>query len=353
MKKLNTQELRERIKTLPPDLTDAVFSPDIAEILLSIGKKYGLMIDKVGELSSATNHVILGALHPRDFIPTLEDVLKIDRETAQKIAQEVNTEIFAKIRESLRKVHDIREQPIVIRDTNIPKPPIPPISPVKPPSPTPSSTTPIPSVSPAPPVFGTDKKILFADLKSLDVARDKPEAPTIQQPLAVKPPAAAQPSAPETATPLIRPFQGGVKVEVKKEPQAPVEKIDGDLEKEIEGLLKAAVESKPKEAPKKFWPTPEIRQPVADIKLGEPPKPLVDVKIKAVEDEPALPKMSPFGAKMQDGIFRSGPAEERKITEEKPSDSARDKPAVPKYGFSDPYREAPDEKERGSLPRAA
>lgn len=310
------EEFLERIKKLPPDLTDAIFSEDIAETLLSIGKKYNLLLDKVGKLSEATNDVILGVLHPKEYIAELERNLGIDRETAKKIAQEVNTEIFAKIRESLRKVHKIED---------------------------------------VAPVFASDKKIPFADLK--------PIAPISQQPPTFKssvstPPVAPKPSVSGPA-PFIRPFQGGgIKVEVQKETAMPEVKMNGDLEKEVESLLKAAGETKSKDEPKKFWQS----SGVTSVKPEEKPETLIDVKIKAVEDETAPPKMSPFSSKMQDGIFRSGPAEERKVVEEKSLESAplgeargsreQDKPAVPRYGFNDPYREAPDEKERVGLPRA-
>ena len=88
----------------------------------------------------------------------------------------------------------------------------------------------------------------------------------------------------------------------------------------------------------------------------------MEVKIKTIEDEAFGPKQSPFGSKMQDGVFRSAPAAERKIIEEKSLDATRDrsfdatqdKPAsVNNNRAADPYREEPNEKEKGDLPRAA
>ncbi len=257
MRKLTQQELREKIKTLPPDLTDAVFSPDVTEVLLSIAKKYGLMVDKIGELSSATNHVMLGVLHPKEYISTLEEVLAVDRETAKKIAGEVNAEIFAKIRESLKKVHGISEQ--------------------------------LPSISSPKPVDQplAKPKIPFSDLK----------------------------------------------------PVAPA-----SLEREVEGILKTTESAKPKIEPKKLWPPAHLaemmqgtdKQGTVTTEASLPQdsaqsKPALDVKIRTVEEAPETPRTSPFGSKMQDGIFRSPPSEERKVTEEKPT--------VPRYGFPDPYRE--------------
>ncbi len=53
---------------------------------------------------------MLGATHPKDFIRNLSDKLGVNRETAKKIADDVNQQIFAKVRESLRKLHGITEE---------------------------------------------------------------------------------------------------------------------------------------------------------------------------------------------------------------------------------------------------
>ena len=301
------EEFLERIKKLPPDLTDAIFSEDIAETMLSIGKKYGLLIDKIGRLSEAVNDVILGVLHPKEFISTIEKTLSIDRETARKIAQEVNTEIFAKIRESLRKVHKIEDEPI--------------------------PSIKLPMVEP-PPNFTSDKKIPFSDLKPFDSAHGKPVVPA---------------AAPLSGVAVARPFQdGGIKSsEIKKAEIVIDGKLDGNLEEEVEGILKTAEVAKPTEVPKNFTPhEPEVK--AADSKSAVSGKPIVDVKIRRVEEMPDAPKASPFGSKMTDGVFRSAPAE-RKITETSPFDATQGKPASPtNHRALDPYREQPDEKERAS-----
>lgn len=114
---LTREQLHELLKKLPQDMQDAIFSSEVAEILLSLGKKYGLSLDKVGELSDETENIILGLSHPRDFIPALEKSLGVNREIARQIAQEVNTLVFSRIRESLKKLHNIQ-------DEELPKEPI-------------------------------------------------------------------------------------------------------------------------------------------------------------------------------------------------------------------------------------
>jgi hypothetical protein len=109
MPKLTPQQLREIYLKLPKDLQDAIFSVDSAERIQSIGKKYNLAIDKTGELADETGLVMLGLTHPNNFISNLAQRLKIDKESARKIGEEINNQIFAEIRESLKKVHGMSE----------------------------------------------------------------------------------------------------------------------------------------------------------------------------------------------------------------------------------------------------
>jgi hypothetical protein len=111
MTKLTSQQLKEIYQKLPEDLKDAMFSVDSAEIIQSLGKKYNLAIDKTGELADETGLVMLGLTHPRDFISNLSQRLGVDKETARKIAEEINQQIFAKVRDSLKKIHGIGAAP--------------------------------------------------------------------------------------------------------------------------------------------------------------------------------------------------------------------------------------------------
>lgn len=109
MPKLTPQQLKTKYQSLPQDLRDAILSVDSAEIIQDVGKKYGLAIDKVGELADETGMVMLGVTHPKEFIPNLSRRLGVDKNTARRIAEVINSRIFAKVRESLKKVHEIGE----------------------------------------------------------------------------------------------------------------------------------------------------------------------------------------------------------------------------------------------------
>ncbi|MBI2609786.1 hypothetical protein HYW53_01245 [Candidatus Giovannonibacteria bacterium] len=100
--KINFDALTEK---LPPDLMDAIYSANTPEIIERISKKYGLLIDKMGLLAEETGLVMFGITHPSDFIANLKQKLGVGQETARKIAEDVNQQIFAKVRESLKKLH--------------------------------------------------------------------------------------------------------------------------------------------------------------------------------------------------------------------------------------------------------
>src|SRR3989338_2856841 len=109
MQNYTDQQISQMYDNLPEDLKDSIFSVDTTSVVNEIGRKYGLAIDKIGDLANETGMVMLGVTHPNEFIGNLADRLEVDKEKARAIAQEINEQIFKKVRESLRKIHNIRE----------------------------------------------------------------------------------------------------------------------------------------------------------------------------------------------------------------------------------------------------
>ena len=96
---------QEAFQKLPADVQTAIYSVETSRAIEQIADKHYLLIDKMGLLAEEVGLVMLGATHPKDFIRNLSDKLGIDRETAKKIAEDVNQQIFAKVRESLKIRH--------------------------------------------------------------------------------------------------------------------------------------------------------------------------------------------------------------------------------------------------------
>src|SRR3989338_3477054 len=110
MKNFTEEQIEIMYKNLPNDLKTVFFSANKDETIESIGRKHNLTIDKIGELANETGMVMLGVTHPNEFIGNLAERLEVDKEKARAIAGEINEQVFKKVRESLRKIHNMREE---------------------------------------------------------------------------------------------------------------------------------------------------------------------------------------------------------------------------------------------------
>jgi len=106
----NTQQIRGIYSKLPNDIKEAIFSVDVSDKIIDIGKKHKLAVDKIGIIGNETSRVMLGVTHPNEFIGNLTERLEVDKEKARAIAGEINEQIFKKVRESLRKIHNMRDE---------------------------------------------------------------------------------------------------------------------------------------------------------------------------------------------------------------------------------------------------
>ena len=109
MKNFTEKQIAQMYDNLPEDLKDVIFGLEMNEIVEKIGRENQLNIEQIGDLANETGMVMLGVTHPNEFIGNLADRLEIDKEKARAIAQEINEQVFKKVRESLRKIHNIRE----------------------------------------------------------------------------------------------------------------------------------------------------------------------------------------------------------------------------------------------------
>lgn len=230
MRSITADRWRELYKKLPQDLQDAIFSVDVTNSIEEIGKKYNLLIDKMGLLADETGMVMLGETHPRDYISNLSQKLGIDKETARKIAEDINQQIFQKVRESLRKIHEITEEvPIPKKQETIPQVSQIPKPPLQPTQPSPPKQPPIVSQPPK-------KEIPREELRPLEIRpiksfaeeikkETKPIEPAKPIPAAKVMPAGPPPDLPfldEKKEKTIRPEAP----EQKSEPTLPPKKFD-------------------------------------------------------------------------------------------------------------------------------
>ena len=104
---LSPEQLKEKYNSLPKDVQDALFSDEVAGKIQSISKENNIKDEKMSELADEVGLVMYGITKPKNFIPNLSSRLGIDITIARKIAEEVNSKIFSKIRDSLKKIHGI------------------------------------------------------------------------------------------------------------------------------------------------------------------------------------------------------------------------------------------------------
>jgi len=110
MKNFTEEQIAQMYDNLPEDLKDAIFGLEMNEIVEKIGRENQLNIEQIGDLANETGMVMLGVTHPNDFIGNLTERLEVDKEKARAIAGEINEQIFKKVRESLRKIHNMRDE---------------------------------------------------------------------------------------------------------------------------------------------------------------------------------------------------------------------------------------------------
>ena len=110
MKNFTEEQIAQMYDNLPEDLKDAIFGLEMNEIVERIGRENQLNIEQIGDLANETGMVMLGVTHPNEFIGNLTERLEVDKEKARAIAGEINEQVFKKVRESLRKIHNMREE---------------------------------------------------------------------------------------------------------------------------------------------------------------------------------------------------------------------------------------------------
>lgn len=103
-RKPTPKEISDKYFSLPEDMKRVISDESVAYDLEQLGVKYGLRVDKIDTFIEEVSFIMLGFKKTNEFIKSLTKELDIDRETAESIAIDVDTEVFKKIRESLQTV---------------------------------------------------------------------------------------------------------------------------------------------------------------------------------------------------------------------------------------------------------
>ncbi|MDA1334915.1 MAG: hypothetical protein O2794_02775 [bacterium] len=215
MKTFSQEEVLSRYERLPRRVRDALFASATTDKMLNIGKRHGLMLDKVGVLAEETGYVMLGLTSPQNFAGRLTESLGITQAQAKAVVDDVNSEVFKEIQENLKTAPNeepetelipqhpksfathVREkavptppqQPVEIKETRPLQPPI-----IKP-APKPSvEKTAIPSI-----IF-PEKGGSGSTIPSAPKFESKEPVVQEQAPVVQKPPTLSTPNKPGTKT---------------------------------------------------------------------------------------------------------------------------------------------------------
>ncbi|MEY2664407.1 MAG: hypothetical protein RIT04_215 [Candidatus Parcubacteria bacterium] len=114
------------MKELKEELQKIAYSPETYQKIVDIGKIFNLNIDQEGELAAETMDIITAVTSSDDFVANFAERAEIDQQTAYKIGQEVNKQIFDAIRDKLKLVynnehHDGEETVSLMTDSSVPK----------------------------------------------------------------------------------------------------------------------------------------------------------------------------------------------------------------------------------------
>lgn len=107
MKQYTQQEVEKRYEQLPQAMREALYSSTTTQKMLSIGRKNGLLVNKIGILATETGYVMVGLTHPNEFVSRLAEALALAPMKAREIAEDINEQVFKQVREHLLVLHNI------------------------------------------------------------------------------------------------------------------------------------------------------------------------------------------------------------------------------------------------------
>ncbi len=101
MKTFTQQQTLDAYDKLPSLAKDAIFAEATTEKIQAIGKKHGLLIDKMGALAEDVGYVMLGLIKVNEFAEYVMDSCGVSAQKASEIIADLNRDIFSPIHEHI------------------------------------------------------------------------------------------------------------------------------------------------------------------------------------------------------------------------------------------------------------
>ena len=100
------KQVEERLAQLPEDIQNAIMASDFDQKMQAIGRAHNLHIDQAQQLGNETLLVMLGVSPMSGFTDDIIQEVRVSKEEADKIIADINTQILAPIRESMKKTYE-------------------------------------------------------------------------------------------------------------------------------------------------------------------------------------------------------------------------------------------------------
>ena len=108
--KYTTEQFWKFYKKLPQELKDALFAEETGDNIYETCKRNGVE-NNLDQIVEYVGQVLVGVLPPDEFQATLEKEVKLKKDIAKKVAQEINRFIFYPVKSSLEELYKIEIAP--------------------------------------------------------------------------------------------------------------------------------------------------------------------------------------------------------------------------------------------------
>lgn len=97
--------IEEQMQQIPKEVAEAINQSDWERVVFNIGRKHKLHMDQIDVLSVETILTMIGLVDPIEYVDVIEKRLGLDEEKTMDIVEDVNNQLFYKIRDALKKVY--------------------------------------------------------------------------------------------------------------------------------------------------------------------------------------------------------------------------------------------------------
>jgi len=109
-KEYTREEFWKLYEKLPQELKGALFAEETGNNIYEVCKRNGVE-NNLDQIVGYVGQVLVGVLPPDDFQATLEKEVKLKKDTAKKVAREINRFIFYPVKSSLEELYKIEIAP--------------------------------------------------------------------------------------------------------------------------------------------------------------------------------------------------------------------------------------------------